>query len=146
MLQPIRDSYRHNTPIVWNKVHNVPHYTYFNHSIHVGKGVGCYSCHGEIDKMPLVFQSKTLLMEWCVACHREPEKHLRPKSEVFNMRFKATDVYNPSTKSNYPDQITLGKDLKKGLRPDLGLDGMKLKDDRFIRDQHTLTNCSICHR
>jgi hypothetical protein len=149
MLQPIRDSFRTNTPIVWNKVHNTPQYTYFNHSIHVGKGVGCYSCHGEIDKMPLVFQSKTLLMEWCVDCHREPEKALRPKSEVFNMRFKATDVINPTTGKPYPDQLTLGRDLKKGLRPDLGKVGMgpeMKKNESFIRDRDTLTNCSICHR
>jgi hypothetical protein len=169
MLQPIRDSLKTNTPIIWNKVHNTPHYTYFNHSIHVGKGVGCYSCHGEIDKMPLVFQSKTLLMEWCLDCHREPEKHLRPKSEVFNMRFTATDVINPITGDHYPDQLSLGRDLKKGLRPDLGLVGMggmepkekgkKLdaeerkkaeelmkQNEKFIRDRDTLTNCSMCHR
>jgi hypothetical protein len=131
MLQPVRDSYKNKTPIVWNKVHNVPHYTYFNHSIHLGKGIGCYSCHGEIDKMPLVFQSKTLLMEWCLDCHREPEKHLRPKSEVFNMRFKPQDVIDPKTGKPYTDQYALGKDLK---------------EKHLIRDKNTLTNCSMCHR
>jgi len=66
LLAPVRDGYQKDVPIAWTKVHNVPHYTYFNHSIHVSKGVGCYSCHGKIDEMPLVYQSKTLLMEWCL--------------------------------------------------------------------------------
>ena len=88
---PVRDGYKAGTPIAWNKVHNVPHYTYFNHSIHIAKGVGCQSCHGPIDDMNLVYQAKTLLMEWCLECHRQPERHLRPKSEVYNMAFKPDD-------------------------------------------------------
>jgi hypothetical protein len=129
MLQPVRD-YAQGKPIAWTKVHNVPHYTYFNHSIHVAKGVGCYSCHGEIDNMNLVMQSKTLLMEWCLDCHRYPEKHLRPKSEVYNMKFKASDVLNEETKQPY-DQLTLGK---------------KLKEEHQVREPNILTNCSMCHR
>src|SRR5436190_10207913 len=89
LLGPARESYKDNTPIVWNRVHNVPHYAYFNHSIHVAKGLGCVSCHGRIDQMNLTMQSSTLLMEWCIACHREPEKHLRPKEHVFDMTWTA---------------------------------------------------------
>jgi hypothetical protein len=117
-------------PIPWVKVHNVPHYTYFNHSIHLAKGVGCASCHGRVDEMNLLFQTKTLLMEWCLDCHREPEKHLRPKTEVYNMTFQASDLINPDTGQPY-DQVTLGK---------------KLKEEYQVREASILTNCSICHR
>lgn len=130
LLAPVRTSYASGTPITWNKVHNVPHYTYFNHSIHVAKGVGCYSCHGPVDQMNLIFQPKTLLMEWCLDCHRTPEKHLRPKSEVYNMTWKASDVTNPDTGEPY-DQITLGR---------------QLKEQHMVREHQVLTNCSICHR
>ncbi len=130
LLGPLRESYSKDKPITWNKVHNVPHYTYFNHSIHVGKGIGCVSCHGQIDQMNLVFQSKTLLMEWCLECHRNPEKNLRPKDEVTNMTFKAEDLINPDTQMPY-DQTTLGKQLKEKYQ---------------VRDHFVLTNCSMCHR
>lgn len=130
LLAPIRKSYEADIPVAWNKVHNVPHYTYFNHSIHVAKGVGCYSCHGRIDEMNLVFQSKTLLMEWCIDCHRNPEKNLRPKEEIYNMTWKAEDVINKDTGKPY-DQATLGK---------------KLKEAHQVREASVLTNCSICHR
>jgi uncharacterized CHY-type Zn-finger protein len=133
LLEPVRHSYKTNTPIEWNKVHNVPHYTYFNHSIHVNKGVSCYSCHDRIDNMPLVKQSKTLLMEWCLDCHRQPERHLRPKDEVFNLGWKPSDgAINPEDGQPYPTtQAELGR---------------KLKEQYHIRDAYTLTNCSICHR
>jgi hypothetical protein len=134
LLAPVRDSWKTGTPIEWTKVHNVPHYTYFNHSIHVAKGVGCVSCHGRIDEMNLVFQSKTLLMEWCLDCHRAPEKHLRPKSEVFNLNWKpeegATDVdgqvFAPGS-----GQLEIGRELKQKYQ---------------VRGESVITNCSICHR
>jgi hypothetical protein len=130
LLAPVREGYQANVPIAWNKVHNVPHYTYFNHSIHVNKGVGCYSCHGNIDDMNLVFQTKTLLMEWCLNCHRNPELHLRPKEEIYNLAWKAADKTNPDTGAPY-DQLTLGRQLKKEYQ---------------VRESSVLTNCSICHR
>jgi hypothetical protein len=130
LLAPVRESYQKDIPIAWNKVHNVPHYTYFNHSIHVNKGVGCYSCHGNIDDMNLVFQTKTLLMEWCLNCHRNPELHLRPRDEIYNIRWKASDVTNPDTGEPY-DQLTLGR---------------KLKEEYHVRGSQVITNCSICHR
>lgn len=91
ILAPVRKSYLNEIPIEWNKIHNIPHYTYFNHSIHVAKGVGCVSCHARIDQMPLIYQSKTLLMEWCLDCHRNPEKNLRPKSEIYNLPWQPTE-------------------------------------------------------
>jgi len=87
-LEPVRASFRDNKPIEWERVHDLPEYTYFNHSIHVAKGVGCSTCHGQIDNMPAVFQENTLQMEWCLACHRKPEKFIRPKSEIYHMEMK----------------------------------------------------------
>ena len=89
MLEPVRASYSSNTPIVWSRVHRLPDFVHFNHSIHINKGIGCASCHGRIDKMPLTYQASPLTMEWCINCHRAPEKNVRPRSEVFNMAYVA---------------------------------------------------------
>ena len=91
-LEPVRASFRDNKPIEWVRVHDLPEFTYFNHSIHISKGVGCSTCHGQIDTMPAVFQENTLQMEWCIACHRAPENFIRPKSEIFNMQWQAGAV------------------------------------------------------
>ena len=119
-LEPVRASFRDNKPIEWERVHDLPEYTYFNHSIHVAKGVGCSTCHGQIDNMPAVFQENTLQMEWCVACHRQPEKFIRPKAEIFNMAYQPGDI-----------------DQK---------DRDKLKIDYKIRSKEMMTSCSTCHR
>lgn len=119
-LEPVRASYRENKPIEWNRVHDLPEFAYFNHSIHVNKGVGCSSCHGDIANMPSVFQENTLQMEWCLSCHREPEKNLRPKSEIFNTKW---DI------NNLTDEERL-----------------QLKADYKIRSKEMLTSCSTCHR
>src|SRR5262245_56217660 len=117
LLEPVRNSYKTNTPIAWNKVHNTPNYVYFNHSIHVAKGVGCVSCHDRIDDMPLVKQSKTLLMEWCLDCHRKPENHLRPKSEILHLGWQPADgaVDNDGEKFDKDKwtQSELGRHLKE---------------------------------
>src|ERR1700736_5639318 len=74
MLEPVRESYRTGQSIAWQRVHNLPGFVYFDHSIHVRKGVGCVSCHGRVDEMPLTWQENTLLMEWCLDCHRNPQR------------------------------------------------------------------------
>jgi hypothetical protein len=119
-LEPIRESYRTNDSIQWVKVHRLPDFVYFNHSIHVNKGVGCSTCHGSINQMPLVFQASPLLMEWCLGCHRNPEQALRPLDQVFNMDWKAP-----------ADQAEIGK---------------RFAAERKIRTTEELTNCSTCHR
>src|SRR5258705_6921528 len=119
-LEPIRESYRSDKSIEWVKVHRLADFVYFNHSIHVNKGVGCSSCHGQINQMPLVFQAHTLLMQWCVECHRNPEQVLRPKDQVFNMDWKAPD-----------NQAEIGA---------------KLREEYKIRTTAELTSCSTCHR
>jgi hypothetical protein len=121
MLAPVRDSLRDNKPIAWNKVHRVPDYAYFNHSVHVNKGVGCASCHGRVDEMPLVWKASPLTMEWCLECHRAPEKNLRPKDKVFDMAWTA---------GGDAEQLALGRDLV-------------MKNHIPI---HRLTDCSTCHR
>jgi hypothetical protein len=119
-LEPIRASFRENKPIEWQRVHDLPEFAYFNHSIHVAKGVGCSTCHGQIDEMPAVFQQNTLQMEWCLSCHREPEKFIRPKSEIYNMKWKDGDI-------NHEQRL-------------------ELKEQYKIRSKEMMTSCSTCHR
>ena len=119
-LEPVRASFRDNKPIEWERVHDLPEYTYFNHSIHIAKGVGCSTCHGAIDNMPAVFQENTLQMEWCIACHRAPENFIRPKKEIFNMQWQDGDADEKERK--------------------------QMKIDYKIRSKEMMTSCSTCHR
>ncbi len=88
MLEPVRASFRDNKPLTWNKVNDLPDFVYFNHSIHVAKGVACVTCHGQVDKMPLMYQAQSLQMEWCLACHRDPVANIRPREEVTNVNWQ----------------------------------------------------------
>lgn len=119
MLEPVRSSYRTGKPLEWTKVHDLPDFTYFNHSIHVAKGIGCATCHGPVDQMRLMRVEKPMQMRWCLECHRNPEKFIRPKEEIFNMTWKAKD------------QETLGRELVK-------------KYD--VRPPAQITSCGTCHR
>ena len=87
-LEPVRQAFFTNTPLRWAKVHDLPDYVYFNHSIHVAKGVGCASCHGRVDQMPTMYQWAPLTMQWCLDCHRNPGPNLRPAAEVTNMTWQ----------------------------------------------------------
>jgi NAD-dependent SIR2 family protein deacetylase len=91
-LRPLRDVHdpknaEFGNPIPWVKVHMLPQYAYFDHSRHLSAGIGCVSCHGRVDQMEIVRQQQPLSMSWCLECHREPELHLRPQSELFNMEY-----------------------------------------------------------
>jgi hypothetical protein len=119
-LEPIRESYRTDTSIQWVKVHRLADYAYFNHSIHISKGVGCSTCHGRVDQMPLMFQSSTLLMQWCLDCHRDTAKALRPLDKVYDM------AWQPAANQ---DEI-----------------GEQYQQERNIRSVTDLTSCSTCHR
>ena len=88
ILEPVRASFREDTPMQWMRVHDLPDFVYFNHSIHVKKGMGCETCHGRVDQMPLMKQENSLQMEWCLNCHRNPEQYVRPRSEVFTMGYR----------------------------------------------------------
>lgn len=86
-LEPVRESFRTNTSIRWTKVYDLPDFVYFNHSIHIKKGVGCETCHGRVDEMALTFQNPSLEMRWCLDCHRNPEQHLRPRDQITTMGY-----------------------------------------------------------
>jgi hypothetical protein len=116
-LEPVRESFRTDHSIEWVKVNDLPDFVYFNHSAHVNQGVGCTTCHGRVDRMPLMWQEASLTMEWCLSCHRQPERYLRPRGEVFNAS------YEPPA-----DQLALGRSLAQ----EYGI--------------HTRTSCSTCHR
>lgn len=117
LLEPVRESYRSGTPIVWNRVNDLPDYVYFNHAIHVAKGIGCAECHGQVDEMPLMRQTASLQMEWCLDCHRDPGKRLRPRAEVFNMKWRP-----PADFAATQARLVREYDVK------------------------SLTSCSVCHR
>jgi len=133
MLEPVRHSYRTGQSLVWTRVNDLPDFVYFSHDIHIAKGVGCDECHGPVDRMPLMFQAKSLQMEWCLDCHREPEKYLRPKGEVFNMRWERPDSGHPVVfaGASYTDQRTMGRALIKQYE---------------IPNPRDLTSCNTCHR
>ncbi len=120
LTQPIRDSWASGRSIEWRRVHDLPDFVYFNHSIHINKGIGCSTCHGQVDEMPLMYRVNTLYMNWCVNCHRDPAKYIRPKSEVFNIDYV------------YPDnQAQLGPQLVK---------------EYHVQNPRALTDCFTCHR
>ncbi len=116
-LQLVRDSADNGEPIQWIKVHDLPDFVYFNHSIHVKKGVGCSTCHGQVNRMQLTWQVAPLTMQWCVECHSEPEKFVRPQSEIYNMQWTAS-----------PDQLERGRELVRQY------------------DIQKKVYCSACHR
>jgi hypothetical protein len=95
LLEPVRQSWATGASIQWIRVHDLPDYVYFNHEIHVNKGIGCASCHGRVDEMPLMYQQNTLQMEWCLNCHRNPAVNLRPTSEIYNMTWAGPSSDKP---------------------------------------------------
>ena len=88
MLEPVRQSFRTGTPLQWTRVNDLPDFVYFDHSIHVSRGIGCVTCHGRVDQMPLMRQAETLQMGWCIECHRNPVPNVRPREEVFNVAWQ----------------------------------------------------------
>jgi hypothetical protein len=115
ILAPVRESFREDKPLVWNRVHDLPDFVYFDHSIHVRRGVACATCHGELAEMPLTWKEATLYMEWCLECHRQPEDYIGPPEAVF---VSTTTRKTPLAKND------LAWENKRGT---------------------LLTNCSICH-
>src|ERR1039458_4592109 len=112
-LEPVRASFRTGASIRWTRVNDLPDFVYFNHSIHINKGIGCESCHGRVDRMPLTWQENSLQMEWCLDCHRHPEKHVRPREFITAMG------YQPAG-----GQEEMGRRLVKEFRSELAADGV----------------------
>ena len=133
MLEPVRESFRTGKSLVWNRVNDLPDFVYFDHSIHINKGVGCNTCHGPVDRMPLMYNYASLQMEWCLDCHRNPQKNLRPRDQVFNMRYEPPSREKPLLLDGktYTDQLTLGTELVKKYK---------------LRTVADITSCSTCHR
>lgn len=119
MLRPVRNSLRTRTPLRWTRVHDLPDFVYFQHDIHIQKGIGCVTCHGRVDRMPLMQSVRPLFMSWCLECHRAPERFIRPREQVFDM-----DWQPPA------DQPALGRRL---------VESYQVKTEQ-------LSDCSICHR
>jgi hypothetical protein len=119
MLAPVRASLAQHTPIHWQRVHRLPDYVYFDHSIHIAKGIGCTTCHGQVEAMPLMRQEAPLTMGWCIDCHRDPTPYLRPKSQIFSTTWTAPK-----------DQLARAKNLLV----------------QYHIDTEHLTDCSRCHR
>ncbi len=119
LLAPVRQSLAQGLRLRWNRVHDLPDFVFFNHSIHVRKGIGCSTCHGPVDQMPLMWQQNTLYMRWCLGCHRHPEKFIRPANEVYDMSWQPP-----------PDQEIAGREL--------------LTRNHVRTSQ--LTDCTMCHR
>ena len=120
VLAPVRQSFSRSTPLKWNRVHDLPGYVYFDHSIHIAKGIGCSTCHGRIDQMPLTRKTQTLYMKWCLDCHREPQKYIRPRDKVFDVAWQPP--------------------------PDQQVQGEKLVSRYHVDTTGRLTNCGTCHR
>lgn len=120
ILEPVRESYRSDRSLEWTRVHDLSDFAYFNHQIHVNKGVGCTTCHGEVENMQLTFKSASLYMEWCLQCHRNPDAVLRPKDKIFEVG------WTPPA-----NQAEIGAQLHKEYN---------------IQSTQLLTSCSTCHR
>lgn len=133
MLEPVRESFRTGRSLQWTRVNSLPDFVYFDHSIHVNKGVGCKSCHGPVDRMPLMLAENTLQMEWCLNCHRAPEKELRPRNDVFDMTYEQPSTSHPVVVNGekFTDQLALGTYLKKQYH---------------VRSVNDITSCNTCHR
>jgi len=118
LLEPLRKSWETDMPVEWVQVHNLPDFVYFDHSVHLAAGVGCESCHGRVDQMPVVTQREPLSMGWCLECHRDPSQHLRDPKDVTKM-----GLLEESRKTGQP--MSRPADARKPIPP---------------------TNCSGCHR
>ncbi len=120
VLAPVRASLATGRPIRWTRVNDLPDFVFFNHAIHINKGVGCSTCHGPVDEMPITWRAESLYMKWCLNCHRAPQNYLRRRDQIFNLHWQPP-----------PDQERQGMRLAKEYQIDLS---------------GRLTNCSVCHR
>ena len=117
-LALLRESAATGKPIEWRRVHTLPDFVYFNHSVHINKGVACIECHGRVDQMPITWRAQRLDMQWCLGCHRNPAPHLRPLSQIFSMN----------------------RSMLTGAEADALARLMRLENER------RRTDCSTCHR
>ena len=135
LLAPVRESFKTGKPLAWTRVYDVPDFVYFNHSIHVAKGIGCESCHGRVDRMPLMRKATTLHMEWCLDCHRHPEVAVRPKDELLKFGHDSASPVGMQPRGAF--------EIGQRAAPDSP--GHGLVEENHIATKQ-LTDCVICHR
>jgi hypothetical protein len=168
MLEPIREAWRSGVPIQWERVHDLPDFVYFNHSVHVAKGIGCSECHGQVDEMPLTLQVASLDMQWCLQCHRDPAARVRPREEVFNLHWDprtasveqltrvgidVASLTHAADASADPELASAHEEAgKAGRSPEQEIRLTRAEQTEFRRrlaeqyDVHSLMSCSVCHR
>jgi hypothetical protein len=141
LLAPVRESFQSGKPLAWTRVHDMPDFVYFNHSIHVAKGIGCESCHGPVDKMPLMRKTHAMHMEWCLECHRHPEVQVRERGDIFKFGHRG----KAETASHKNRSETSEEEHPKSDKVESPPDGEQLvKDYGIVKAQ--LTDCVMCHR
>jgi hypothetical protein len=153
MLEPVRESYRTGRSLSWTRANDLPDFAYFDHSIHVTKGVGCKSCHGRVDKMALMYNQASLQMEWCLNCHRAPEKNLRPhyvKEDPTDPATMGDQIYNMAYEEpseSHPVTIREGETYKT-FTSQTGPEGLGtyLVKANNVRSPRDITSCNTCHR
>jgi len=152
LLEPIRQSYETGTPIKWNLVNKVPQFVFFNHSIHVDRGINCDVCHGPVQNMDITWKGNSFQMAWCLQCHRAPErylytdpshKELSPRQQVFNLYWKLQEF--GTAKLDPREKELLGGDYGGSDHPDDVAAGKQLVNDYGVKVQQ-LADCSVCHR
>lgn len=140
-LAAVRESWKSGLPVTWVQIHKTPGFAYFNHSVHVNRGVSCFSCHGDLNKMEVVYANKPLSMGWCLDCHRAPEKNLRPRDQVFNLNWKPADENPEKFIAKYGPLADGGNKIPDQLSQEQI--GTVLKHNWNVRPP---TDCAGCHR
>jgi hypothetical protein len=141
-LEPVRESFRSGESIPWTRVHDVPDFVYFDHSIHVKKGVACVSCHGRVDKMPLMWRAETLHMQWCVDCHRDPQSSIRPRDLVFSMAPYPAEESTHHDHAGSSEQVAGDDDGEQPHEAPTATAEELMKLHQIVSE----TSCSVCHR
>ena len=122
LLAPVRQSLATDQPLHWTRVNQLPDFVFFNHSVHVQKGIGCSSCHGAVDQMPITWKAHSFYMRWCLECHESPQKYIRPADQIYNTEWKAPE-----------NQEEQGRELM-------------IQYDISTNRLNQLRDCSMCHR
>ena len=153
LLEPVRESYETNQPIKWNQVNKLPEFAHINHSIHIARGINCNTCHGPVNNMHITWKGRAFQMQWCLQCHRAPEKYLyrdsasvkaglSPREQVFNLYWKYQEYGSKGLSPTEQDLIA--GDYDGTLDSKQIAEGKKLVNEYGVKVQQ-LADCSVCH-
>ncbi len=151
LLEPVRKSYAEGTPIIWNKLNKVPEFVYFDHSIHIDRGINCNTCHGPVQEMHITFKGKNLSMSWCLECHREPEKYIRdqapgknisPQEQVFQL-YRNLQAHKEESLSDLDKDLVNGEAL---MTKKEDIEGGEKLLEKYKINKKQLMDCWVCHR